>query len=72
MSGVCVCIPVLCVCHRDHRAGLRLVKSAISGQRLIDWLSDEKDISSRDEGVVLGSHLMAIGLLKHGVLTVSM
>ena len=67
---MCLCVlPLSTVCDigREHRAGLRHIRSAISGQRLIDWLLDEHDITSRDEGLILGSHLMAIGLLKHGM-----
>ena len=45
---------------------MRLIKSSISGQRLVDWLLEEKLVDSRKEGVAFGAHLMATGLLKHG------
>lgn len=51
---------------KDHKPGLKTIKHSISGQRLVDWLVDEKLVESRKEGVAFGAHLMATGLMKHG------
>ena len=52
---------------QNHRSGLRQIKCSITGARLVDLLVDEKYMATREEAVDFGAHLMAIGLLKHGM-----
>ena len=42
------------------------LRNVLNAQKLIEWLIDEKDIVSRDEGVALGRQFVALGVLRHG------
>lgn len=53
---------------RDQRSGLRLMKSCVSGSKLVDWLVEEGFVQGRDEAVEFCSLLMTVGILKHGQL----
>lgn len=46
-------------------------KCNISARKLLDWLLEEKDIESREEGVQLGQDLFATNVIRHGTCTVS-
>ena len=50
---------------------LRPLKCVIHAQRLLEWLEAEGDIASREEGVAFGQDLYAAGILRHGVLALS-
>ena len=51
---------------REQKVGLRSMKGVVNAQKLIDWLLAEGDIIKREEGVALGEHLFASGILRHG------
>ena len=53
---------------RDHRGSLMggALRSVLNAQKLIEWLLDENDITSREEGVALGRDFIALGVLRHG------
>lgn len=42
------------------------MRNVLNAQRLIDWLLEERDIISREEGVALGREFLALGVLRHG------
>lgn len=50
---------------REQKVGLRSMKGVVNAQKLIDWLLAEGDIIKREEGVALGEHLFASGILRH-------
>ena len=56
---------------RDQKLTLRPLKCVIHAQRLLEWLEAEGDIASREEGVAFGQDLYAAGILRHGVLALS-
>ena len=56
---------------REQKVGLRNMKGVVNAQKLIDWLLAEGDIIKREEGVALGEHLFASGILRHGELPTS-
>lgn len=53
---------------RDHRGSLigGAVRNVLNAQILVDWLKEEHDITSREEGVTLGREFLALGVLRHG------
>ena len=42
------------------------LRNVLNAQKLIDWLLDEHDIVSREEGVALCREFIALGVLRHG------
>ena len=38
----------------------------VNAQKLIEWMQEENDITSREEGVALGREFIATGILRHG------
>ncbi|CAI8056724.1 Phosphatidylinositol 3,4,5-trisphosphate-dependent Rac exchanger 2 protein [Geodia barretti] len=53
---------------RDHKGSVigGALRNVLNAQKLIEWLLEEKDIVSRDEGVALGRQFVALGVLRHG------
>lgn len=52
---------------RDHRSLMGgTLRNVLNAQKLIEWLLDEHDIISREEGVALGRQFIALGVLRHG------
>lgn len=53
---------------RDHKGSLigGAVRNVLNAQILVDWLLEEHDIISREEGVALGREFLALGVLRHG------
>ena len=43
-----------------------IIKNVLNAQKLIDWMLEEHDIISREEGVALGREFVATGVLRHG------
>ena len=58
----------LCMTHRDQKGTLigGALRNVLNAQKLIDWLLDEHDIVSREEGVALCREFIALGVLRHG------
>ena len=54
--------------YRDHKGSVigGALRNVLNAQKLIEWLLEEKDIVSRDEGVALGRQFVALGVLRHG------
>lgn len=52
---------------RDHKGSVigGALRNVLNAQKLIEWLLEEKDIVSRDEGVALGRQFVALGVLRH-------
>ena len=42
------------------------MRNVLNAQILVDWLLEEHDINSREEGVALGREFLALGVLRHG------
>ena len=42
------------------------MRCVLNAQKLIEWLLEEHDITSREEGVALGRAFIATGILRHG------
>lgn len=50
---------------KDRRYHLRLYPKCFKGSELIDWMLSQRHVSTRAEGVVVGSSLLMMGIIHH-------
>ena len=72
---VCVCVysgmrvlvlGVIAALCREHKQTFGTLKNVISGSKLVDWMVDVGDVTTRAEGVLLGQDMFGQGIIRHG------
>ena len=51
---------------RDHRARLKTYTQSFSGEELVQWLVEQREVGNADEAVIFGQALLEHGMIHHG------
>ena len=53
---------------KDRKARLRTYANSFTGQELVKWLVETKEVADSDEAILLGQALLENGVIHHGML----
>lgn len=51
---------------RDHKPRLRTYTKCFTGEALVTWLIEKKEVGNVEEAMILGQALLENGIIHHG------